>query len=190
MATKENKELAKFALSAFGGTPRVTNYFDDNNHSVDVLACANRPDEGVTSYCTLGLSDHPMFQGEQEFPIRLEMVGACASDVTWFANMLSTSAFYVMQRGWLCRPGVVLQNSVDLYAPSLTLKHLYFTVPFLWDDKLKTVQLETKKVAWLLAVMITDGEYQYIKDQGDEAFEELLERTGVDIYDIDRQSVA
>ena len=190
MATEENKKLARLAAAAFGGKPSVIEYLDDSETlSVDILSCADRPSPGVTSYSTLGLSDFPMFQDDKEFHVRLEILGGCDTDVDWFANVLSSTAFYIMRTGWLCHPGAVLQNAVHQYASDLAVRHLYFTAPFLWEDKLKTVQLETKKVAWLLSLPITDAEYRYCKKHGDDKFEELLERHDVDIFDINRSSV-
>ncbi|HEX8499174.1 MAG TPA: suppressor of fused domain protein [Pyrinomonadaceae bacterium] len=157
---------------------------------VAVLSCTDAPWEGVTTHCTIGLSDYPMYQDDEEFPTRLEIVGACASDVEWFANLMSSSAFYVMRTGWLCHPGVVLANSVEMYAPELHLKHLYFTTPFLWEGRLETLELPTKKVAWLLAVMITEAEYLYLNEHGDQALESLFEEAQIDIFDINRPSAA
>lgn len=190
MATLENKHLARLALGAFGGKPVVTEYFsDDRQLAVDVLACSDRPQPGTTSYATLGLSDHPMRQDGDEFPVRLELVAACDSDADWFPNVISTAAFHIMRTGWLCAPGVVLQNIVHMYDQSLALRHLYFTAPSPWQGHLETVQLETKKVAWLLGVPISEAEYQFLKKLGDEKFEDLLEHRGVEIFDINRPSL-
>lgn len=55
----ENKIISKSALNAFGGKPNVIKYWDENNVSnIDVLSTVNRPYEGITSYATIGLSDH------------------------------------------------------------------------------------------------------------------------------------
>ena len=43
-------------------------------------------------------------------------------------------------------------------------------------------------LTWLLAIPISDAEFQYIQHNGDEAFEELLEQSGVDFSDIYRNS--
>jgi hypothetical protein len=188
--SEENKLLAKYAAGVFGGKPRVMRHLDEKEElDVAVLSCSNAPWEGVTTHCTLGLSDYPMYQGDEKFPARLEIVGACASDVEWFANLMSSSAFYIMRTGWLCHPGAVLQNSVEMYAPDLQLKHLYFTDPFLWEGRLETLELRTKTVAWLLAVMITEAEYQHLKEHGDQALGALFEKEQIDIFDIDRPSV-
>jgi antitoxin YqcF len=186
----ENKQLAKYAAGVFGGKPRVTQYLDENEElDVALLSCTDAPWEGVTTHCTIGLSDTLMYQDGKEYPARVEIIGACASNVEWFANLISSTAFYIMRTGWLAYPGAVIQNSVEMYAPDLELKHLYFTAPFLWEGQLETITLETKKVLWLLCVMITDAEYQYRKEHGDQALEELFEKHEIDIFNINRPSV-
>jgi hypothetical protein len=190
MATSENKKLARHVLGAFGGKPVVTEYYsDDRQFALDILECSDCPHPGTTSYSTLGLSDHPMRQDGKEFPVRVELVAACDSNVEWFPNVISTAAFYIMRSGWLCSPGKVLQNALHMYDPSHALRHLYFTAPSLWQGQLETVQLETKKVAWLLAVPIAEPEYEFLQKYGDERFEDLLEGCEVDIFNIKRSSL-
>lgn len=195
MVTEENKALARIALSAFGGTWSksgswsVIEYRDTNETlAVDILFCPDSPTTGIKSYSTIGLSDYPMYQDGKEFPVRLELVGACKSAVDWFPNLLASTAFYVMREGWLCSPDSVLQNAVDEYAPGKEMRHLYFTAPFMWTDKLTSVQLTTKKVAWLLAVPISEAEYKYRQKYGDHRLEDLLEIKEVDFFDIGRTS--
>jgi len=196
MVTEENKTLARLAVSAFGvewsevGAWSITEYRDANGTlAVDILSCVKTPAVGVNTYSTIGLSAHPMYQDGKEFPVRLEIVGCCKSTVEWFPNLLASAAFYVMREGWLCSPGSVLQNAVDEYAPGSAMRHLYFTAPFMWAEKLGSVQLPTRKVAWLLAVPISEAEYKYCKKYGDGALEHLLEIKEVDFFDIERASV-
>jgi antitoxin YqcF len=192
MPTLDNKTIAKLTLEAFGGSnqARVFNYLDDNEVlTIPILTCPDMPQPGFTSYATIGLSDYQMFQDNIEFTTRLEIVGVGNSDITWFSNVLSTCAFYVMRSGWLCCPGSVLQDVVRLYSPSSEFRHMYFTSPFYWEDSLKTIQLETKQVSWLLAFPITDEEYQYLKINGDNEFENLLETNDADVFNLNRESV-
>jgi antitoxin YqcF len=191
-ATNENKVLAKIALEAFRGSDqsRVFNYLDnDEILSIPILICPDSPEEGITSYSTIGLSDYPMLQNGVEFPVRLEIIGVGDSNDSWFANVLSTCAFYIMRSSWLCCPGTVLQDVVNLYSRDSSLQHIYFTSPFFWENLSKTTELETKNVSWLLALPISDSEYQYLKKNGDNEFEELLESTDVNIFNLKRSSI-
>src|SRR5262249_46838529 len=93
----ENKAIAKHVLNAFGGTPIVQAYHHDTQQlSVDLLRCSDRPWRGVSSYSTIGLSDYPMLKDGSEFPVRLELAGACATVNQFFANILASAAFRIM----------------------------------------------------------------------------------------------
>jgi antitoxin YqcF len=185
-----NRTIARTAAAAFGGKPSVTRYWDDNHHSsVDILACLDQPTEGVTSYATLGLSDTPLLQDGAEFPVRVELLGACAGNVDFFPNVLSTAAFYVINDRLFCQPGAIFPRVVEMYDPEITMKHLMFVSPFVWGDAPQTLELPDKTVAWLLAVPISDGERHYAETNGAEALEDLFEQAQVDVFDIDREPV-
>lgn len=189
--TVENKAVATHALQAFGGTPRVRRYHHDTEAlTVDVLRCNDRPWEGVTSYSTIGLSDHPMLKDGEEFPTRLELAGACATVKHLFPNILASAAFCIIRTAKLYYPGSVLLGYVREYYPSTSVPHLYLTAPFLWETSLTTLDCGTKKVSWLLAVPISDAEYTYLNMHGDDALEDLFEKHQIDIFDLARPSVA
>jgi hypothetical protein len=186
----ENKAIARHAHTAFGGSLRVHACRHDTiDLTVDILHCADRPCAGVTSYSTIGLSDYPMFKDGDEFPTRLEIAGACATDKELFFSILGSAAFCIMRTGKLCYPGAVFPNYVRLYYPSAPVPHLYFTAPFLWEDDLVTLDCGTKKVSWLLAIPISDAEYGFLKEHGDDALEDLFEVRQIDIFNLSRSSV-
>jgi hypothetical protein len=192
MPTDENRMLAKLINSAFGSkqNTRIVEYLnEDNSLQIPILICPSSPSEDSTIYATVGLSDYSMYQDGHEFPTRLEIISAGNTDIDWLPNVISTAAFYIVQKRWLCCPGAILVNALKGYVFDSDLKHLYFTVPFLWQDELKVVQLRTKKVTWLLAIPITDAEHEYCKKHGDEKFEEMLERNRVNVFDLTRHSV-
>jgi antitoxin YqcF len=191
--TPENKSIAKLALTAFGENPeaKIITYREDDNEAsyIPILICPDSPDDNSTSYSTVGLSDYPMFQNQTEFPARIEIVGVCNNIIRWFPNLLAACAFHIIHTGWLCRPGTVLKNANSECSEDTIFKHVYFTAPFLWEESLRTLDFSTKRVAWLLAIPITDQEYNFIRSHGDEKFEDLLELNEVDIFDLNRKSV-
>lgn len=186
----DNKQIARHAAKAFGGTPSVVAYWDEaKQYSVDLLVCPDAPTSGVTSYSTVTLSDSPLMQAEREFPVRIELAGACESSVEAFANVLTTAAFYIMKDKWFCRPGVVFESMVAEYKLSRSMQHLYFTAPSTWPELNTTLELSTKKVTWLWAIPISEAESKYIAENGDDRFESLLEESGADVFDIHRASI-
>ncbi|GDY34022.1 suppressor of fused domain protein [Gandjariella thermophila] len=188
--SESNRTIARTAAAAFGGRPTVTRYWDDNHHSsVDILTCADQPTEGVNSYATLGLSDTPLTRDGAQFPVRVELVGACANNVDFFPNALSTAAFYVINDHLFCQPGTIFPRVIEMYDPDITMKHLMFVSPFIWGDAPHTLELPDKTVAWLLAVPIAEEERRYAETHGAEALEDLFEQAQIDIFDIDRDPV-
>jgi antitoxin YqcF len=129
-----------------------------------------------------------MYKNEKEYPVRLEIVGVCQKNVKWFANLIATLAFYIIKQKLVYHPGFVFLDIGNLYDFKSDLKHIYFSDPFLWDD-LDPLQMETKKVAWLLIIPISDGEYKYLIEHGEDKFEELLEKSEANVFDLIRASI-
>lgn len=188
--SEENKTIARIALSAFGGRPNVVEYWDEaEEHSIDILACKDEPQEGVTSYSTIGLSDTPIYIDGAQIDLRVEFVGVCANSVTEFPNMVTTAAFCVINSKWSCAPGEIIKDVVSMYDCSKTLKHIMLVSPFLWGDKLGTLELPNKTVAWLFLVPISEEEYQFAQAEGSSRLEELFEEHQIDVFNINRLSV-
>jgi antitoxin YqcF len=194
----KNKTIARAALEAFGGKPKpeVSRYWDEKNESfVDILVCQDRPDKGVHSVSTIGLSDHPLFEGGREYRdgegylVRPEIVGACYKEVKEFPNILATAAFYVINSKWFCAPGAIFPNMVKMYLPRVRTKHLMFYPPVLWEESLKTIQFDELKVAWLMAVPISESEYRFAIDNTLHELEGLLAEHEIDVFDLNRKSV-
>lgn len=186
----ENKTIAKAALGALGGKPIVRAYWDDNKENyIDILACDDRPCDGVTAYSTIGLSEYSIDQIADDLPLRIEMVGACASGFECFPNILGSCAFNIINTKYKCYPGAIFQNVVKYYMPNSSMKHILFMPPFLWEEELTTLSFNDKKVAWLLAVPISDMELEYAIKHGIDALETLFEETQIDIFDLERKPV-
>jgi len=157
--------------------------------SVDLLICDDAPERGLTSYSTVTLADSPLIQRGKEFPARIEVAGACTSEVKGFGNAIATVAFFMIKDKWFCGPGVVFETMLSMYKLSATMQHLYFTAPSQWPALNTTLELATKKVTWLWAIPISQAESRFIAEQGEERFEELLEESGADVFDIYRPSI-
>lgn len=184
-ASQDNKDIARYVANAFGGTPNVTEYGHDEIEelTVGILRCHDRPDPGVTSYSTVKVSDYPMLDEGREFPTRLELCTACATEYEVIQNVLATAAFIIMRTHRLCFPGAVLEDAVREYEKDTPLPHLYLTSPFLWEDELKSLTLPSGKVVtWLLAFPISDSELNHLEAHGAESLETLFESAQIDIF--------
>jgi len=189
--SEDNKAIARAVISAFGGSPQIHRFWDESKiGSVDIVECPDRPEAGVSSFGTIGVSDTPNQAEPGGKDTRIELLGACSAPTSGFDNVLSMAAFSVINTRRFCAPGVIFPNIVAMYGLSQTMKHLMFVQPFLWDGALTTLELETKQVAWLLAVPISEAEYAMAKDQGSDALEEQFELQQIDLFDLNRPCVA
>lgn len=190
MISPENRSIARYVATVFGGRPRVHEYADESETlTVGILFSHDRPQEGVTSYSTVKLSDHPMRWGDGEFPVRLELAGVCANTAKLFPNILASAAFTIMRSDAVYHPGTVIQDLVRQSYPTLKLPHLYLTALSLWEHELRMLDCGTKKVSWLIAMPISDSEYSYLKEHGDRALDRLFESRQIDVSNLDRSSV-
>lgn len=189
--TTEQKEIARYTASALGvENPPISHFLDDTKRSaVYVIKASDIPQIGVTSYATVGLSDHKIMRDGKEFGVRVEILGACGSAVPEFDNVLATLAFFVINSGWFCAPGVIFPDVISMYKHSITMSDVYFAYPFLWEDRLKSTRIGNKTVAWLLAVPISKRESEFARINGAEKLEVLFEKNNIDIFDLNRPSV-
>lgn len=186
--TADNREIARVAVDAFGGEPNVYTWWDDGRqNSVDILSCVGSPGEGLTAYATLTLSNHSLKVVEND--LRVELVAAGRNDVNAIPQMLSTCAFNVIANGAVVGPGAVFQGALSFYEPGTTTPNILFVPPFFWDDKPRTMFLPTRTVAWLLALPISDAEFEHVKTNGYQSLLDLMEAARPNVFDINRASV-
>lgn len=189
--TEYQKKIAKHTALAFGvEKPPITRFWDDKKENgINILEAINSPQDGVTSYATIGLSEHPLVLKGKEFGTRVELVGACGSAFPDFANLMATLAFCVINSGWFCAPGIIFPDVVQMYNQSNTMSDVYFSHPFLWEEGLKSTLIEDRKVAWLLAVPISKAESEFAQSHGSDKLEVLFSEKDIDIYNLNRASV-
>lgn len=186
--TDENREISRVAVATFGGEPSVYTWWDDKRaHSVDILSCVGSPGEGLTAYSTLTLSNHGLKGVEND--LRVELVGACRGEVTAFPRMLSTCAFNIIANGALIVPGAVFQGALSFYEPGTTVPNILFVPPFFWETGPRTLFMPNRTVAWLLALPISDAEFEFVKAEGARALLDLMEEKRPNVFDIHRPSL-
>jgi len=176
--SKENRMVAHHAAAAFGGEARVDEYI---NHSdtlaIGILYCRDRPTEGVTSYSTIKLSDYPFGR---------ELAAPCESAAAYFASVLASAAFTILQGDDEFGRGSVLLNLVRQHDPASNLPHLYLAAPSLWAQAPSLLDCGTKQVGWLLAVPISESEHAYLQAHDAQALDHLFEAKQIEFSDMAR----
>jgi len=185
----DNMQVAKTLLDVVGGKPRVIEYKDNNNVSaIDIFIGNDRPKEGVTTYSTIGLSAFPIgIKAEKH--VRVEFIGACYSNTDKFANIISSCAFNIINSSFSCKPGMAYPNVVKEYYPNSNMKHIFFTTPYLWDSVLR-LEFDQAVVTWLMAVPISQDEFDYLKTEGSDALVKLFVDKNINVFDINRAVVS
>jgi hypothetical protein len=189
--SNENKELVKYITSIVGINMKIHTYWDDKNKNcLDIFACDDPNDSDIKYYGTIGLSDYKniieMKNGNENIPIEIVMAGYKEYDN--IPNVLSTCGFYISKDKWNCKLGSVFMRMLDFFYKK-EMQHIIFMPPFLWDDKLETLKLETKTIHCLLGVPISENELQYLNNNGFDALEDLFVENDINIFNLDRKSI-
>ncbi|MFZ6778861.1 suppressor of fused domain protein [Undibacterium sp. Ji83W] len=189
--SNHQKELARHTALAFqADKPPIFHFWDDDHTSdIYVMKAPDRPQIGVTSYATVGLSARPLIHEGKEFETRVEIVSACGSNFPDFSNVLATLAFCVINSKWFCAPGIIFPDVLSMYGLSDTMSDIYFAHPFLWDDRFKSVTMHEHHVAWLLAVPVSREESAFAQEFGSARLEAIFSERDIDIFDLNRKSI-
>ena len=187
---ERKRQIAFHLRDAFGGTFRVNAYYDESEKSrIEIFQCADIPVPGLTSFGTIGLSEHSIGLTTQEGKqLRAELLGMCESDNAIFPNVLASCAFEIINDHQPCRPGAIFCNVISAYDGSLSMKHIYLTYPW-WPEDLMRLDREDSIVLWLAAFPISDAELDYLEANGMDAFEDLLNENQPDAADLNRESM-
>lgn len=191
VVTETQKKIAKHVASALGGNQhKIFAHWDEfKENSIYLMRAEDLPVAGVTAYATIGVSDHPLYFNGEEYPARVEFVGACASNVIEFDVVMTTVAFCITKSKWFAAPGKIFPDAISMCGISRTLSDIYFANPFLWEDTLQAATIDERTVAWLLAVPISRAEREFAVRYGSDKLEELFVEHQIDVYDINRRSV-
>lgn len=182
-----DKRIAQQILNIFEKTPGFYRYGDETESKyVDLAICANTPEEGISSYATIGLFQTNIGLTYNAKPLRIELLAAGAQSVESFDNIMATTAFEIMD-AQTAFPGYVVNNVVSMYIPNREMRHILLTHPFLWDNT-QSLTLPDLTVAWLMCIPISDQEKIYCEQNGLDALETIFEQHQIDIFDINRQS--
>lgn len=183
--------MARRLKAVVGGEHRLHRYIDDNKQSQTfIFSVAGKPWEGLCTFGTAGLSQHPLLDREgKEYETRVEFIGCCHAEQRHFDNIVATAAFCVINSKWFCYPGAVFPDIVRMYARRTPMKHITFVSPGYWGGKLRTKKIAGRNVSWLLLVPISDGERKFLEIEGIDAFEDQLEQCEIDIFDLKRRSL-
>ncbi len=189
MTTPAMKSIYRHVLDVIGGEPEVAGCLRDNGpEEVDVLYVADAPSQGLTAYATIGMYEGETGNRVDGKPLRVELVGMCASAETEYVNMLASCAFNVLTGEYGIKPGNIFPDVIGQYRPDVTMKHMLFVPVFSWEG-LSNLEVDGIVITWLQAVPMGQREARYAREHGAEAVQTLLEQRNVDVADLNREQV-
>ncbi|HXK33488.1 MAG TPA: suppressor of fused domain protein [Dehalococcoidia bacterium] len=155
---------------------------------INLAVFRGTPVPGASTYVTLGLSSIPALHASWGHTELMLAIRGNSADAAAGATARELVAG-ILRMGVPPRRGEVMELNPAVFPPASSMRGVYFTWPVYHDDRLATcvdaALGRTIVIAW--AVPVTGRELAYIKDNGWEAFENLLEARDPDLLDPGRR---
>lgn len=187
--SNDDRQIVKTLSANFGGKFKVQQHLDDNDRSeIEILTVQDQPEAGFVSIGTVGLSAYALPDNVLDPPLGTEILAV--SDHEDFPSVIATAALCVINSGWVAEPDRVFPDVVVAHIDDTTTPHLLFVDPYLWDDEaFQSQTMETRTVAWVQGIPITDGEMEYVRQHGADALGNLFVDAQPDLFDLYRDSI-
>jgi hypothetical protein len=166
---------------------RAYKHASDPNIVLEVLRVGDCPEKGVVTYSSLGLCD---FAWAERGRPRVELLLQSVIDAEVCAQIVANTAFHVMEKRFFPEPGSIVRDVIAVLAAgdiSQRLPHVYFAVPRPWPIELP-LDAGPPPITLVMAVPVSEREYQYWRQHGTRQFEAALASSGVDVGDLRRSS--
>lgn len=186
---ESRKSVSDFLRERLGGANSVHAYYDaDESHVVAVVDADGTPHATLQTCVTASLHAYPNELEGEDIRVELLMVGKSGNPE--IAEIVATSAFFVIKDRWLAAPGVVFPGMVLEHVPTTTTPNLMWQEPFDFDNVASLEIGGVDPVVHLLqGVPLSDSEASYLREFGFDALTTLLEEKKVDHFDLFRASV-
>lgn len=157
---------------------------DDNYPSIQILEY-NNVFENCVVYNTFGLSNYDYIMGK-----KIEISLVCDNQFDKISNILANCLYYCIDNNIALDCGKAIHgiNNIDAKFVNITDKNaIYFTEPYAFPSEYQYIKNKLGEV--LLAIFISDKEYLYLQEYGFVEFEDILEKSNVDPFEINRKSI-
>ena len=161
---------------------------EEGNIRIRALEFNNTPIPDVNTYLTLGVSNFEFHRyAEKKYKQEYLFAAHKSFNKSDIASMLLTfSQSIIEKRIALLRGEVIGEKQLisDIQANAL-----YVSIPVFWDDEFDTFYGSTPPTSFIWLMPIMSDEYHFIKSNGWNAFEDKLEVTDCDFWNLNRESV-
>jgi hypothetical protein len=154
--------------------------------ALHVVRFFETPRAGVTTYCTLGLSQHLLRlpSGKQ---VRQELLLSVhdSYDPAAVASALLMIAERLIHDHRALARGEVMGLAAPLIA-GVRARAVYTSLPVVFDDALMTFHSTNPPTVLVWLIPLPAEEAQHVRDHGWEAFEDALESAEAELWDLNR----
>jgi antitoxin YqcF len=140
---------------------------------------------GCKVFASFGASNYSETLG-----VRAEVVLPCDEGWSSVGGLLANVLFYLVQDrielgiGVGIKFGSIAPDFVERFGKTA----IYFTNPFGLPPEFSAVKNDVETACVYLAILISEAEFDYFCNRGAAEFESVLERSGIDPYQVNRAS--
>ncbi len=146
---------------------------------------------GCLTFVSLGLSRYP-----KEIGLRAELFVPADAGWEFIPEVLSNVLFYVVESRLQLGPGIAVSGISAVkpeFAKRFGKEALYFTEPFGVPEDVARVRPAVRgsdeEGTLLMGTFISEAEFDYLEEHGEEALERAFHEKGVDPFAVARPSV-
>lgn len=162
---------------------------NDSDEGLQIVSFEDCPGETVTTFLSLGLSNHVLNLSETK-TVRQELVFSVYSMTisNMVVSFLLSLCEAILNRRKAVLRGEVVPLSTDI-AKRIGFDAVYCSIPVFFDDEFSSYDDSSPPTVIVWMLPIYQSEVDYIKANGWESFEDLLEEKDPDLCSLERASV-
>jgi hypothetical protein len=179
-------DLLRTELGAYSA--RAYRHASNADLVLEVLRIGDSPDRGAVTYASLGICDTAWPEPGRP---RVELLLMTVHDAEVCAQIVAQTGFHVVDKRFFPEPGSVVRDVIGVLGAgelSQRLPHIYFAVPRPWHRLTLPLDPGPPVITLVMAVPVSEREYQFWRQHGTQAFEAALTASGTDVADLRRPS--
>lgn len=159
------------------------------DESLQILSFLDCPEESVSTYLSLGMSDNVLKINESK-SVRQELVFSAYTHTSssLVVSFLMSMCEAILQRGRAVLRGEVIPLSFEL-AKKIGFEYAYCAIPVFFEDNFDSYDKTSPPTVMVWLLPIYKSEAEFIKEKGWETFEDLLEEKDPDLCSLGREPV-
>jgi hypothetical protein len=162
----------------------------ESSNGVQVVRFRGRPVATASTCVTIGLSRHILqMPGGREVRQELAFTAYDHFNAEGIASFLLTFSDHIVKKHAALLRGQVVGPS-DPIISGISLNAVYVAIPVLFDDSFATFDNTSPPTVFVWALPLHTSEANYVRYNGWNALEDLLEEKDPDLLDLNRQPIA